>query len=51
MIRYPVVLNCFQLRKGSGGRGRFCGGEGIIREIEALRPLHAGILSGGKCVN
>ncbi|XP_075067731.1 5-oxoprolinase isoform X2 [Mixophyes fleayi] len=31
--RYPVVLKSFQLRPGSGGEGRFCGGDGVIREL------------------
>ena len=30
--RYPVVLNKFCLRKSSGGRGKFNGGDGLIRE-------------------
>ncbi|XP_069588101.1 5-oxoprolinase-like [Ranitomeya imitator] len=31
--RYPVVLKRFQLRPGSGGQGKFCGGDGVIREL------------------
>uniref|UniRef100_A0A2K5QXQ4 5-oxoprolinase, ATP-hydrolysing n=1 Tax=Cebus imitator TaxID=2715852 RepID=A0A2K5QXQ4_CEBIM len=31
--RYPVVLRRFELRRGSGGRGRFRGGDGVIREL------------------
>ncbi|XP_073522528.1 5-oxoprolinase-like isoform X1 [Phyllobates terribilis] len=31
--RYPVVLKRFQLRLDSGGRGKFCGGDGVIREL------------------
>ncbi|XP_072007170.1 5-oxoprolinase [Engystomops pustulosus] len=31
--RYPVVLKRFQLRPGSGGSGKFCGGDGVIREL------------------
>jgi hypothetical protein len=31
--RYPVVLRRFSLRKGSGGAGRFKGGDGVIREV------------------
>uniref|UniRef100_A0A4W2FE31 5-oxoprolinase, ATP-hydrolysing n=1 Tax=Bos indicus x Bos taurus TaxID=30522 RepID=A0A4W2FE31_BOBOX len=31
--RYPVILRRFELRLGSGGRGRFRGGDGIIREL------------------
>jgi len=43
--RYPVLLRQFSLRPGSGGRGRYSGGDGVIREIEFLRPMDVGILS------
>lgn len=43
--RFPVRLIRFELRRGSGGRGRWPGGEGVIREIEALAPLTFSILS------
>ncbi|GAX85880.1 hypothetical protein CEUSTIGMA_g13296.t1 [Chlamydomonas eustigma] len=48
--RYPVLLHCFKLRSGSGGSGFWRGGEGVIREIEALRPIDAGILSERRSV-
>ena len=43
--RYPVLLRRFGLRKGSGGDGKHKGGDGVIREIEPLRPLVMSILS------
>jgi len=43
--RYPVVLRTFGLREGSGGAGRHRGGDGVVRELEFLRPMQAGILS------
>ncbi|MBL8969966.1 MAG: hydantoinase B/oxoprolinase family protein [Myxococcales bacterium] len=43
--RYPVRLWRFGLRRGSGGAGRWAGGEGLVRELEFLRPLHVAILS------
>ncbi|KAL3135323.1 hypothetical protein ABBQ32_007517 [Trebouxia sp. C0010 RCD-2024] len=43
--RYPVVLHDFSLRQGSGGAGKFKGGDGVIREMEYLRPLTCSILS------
>jgi len=43
--RYPVLLREFSIRQGSGGRGLFQGGEGLIREIEFLQPLNVAILS------
>ena len=43
--RYPVLLREFSIRKGSGGEGKFKGGDGVIREIEFLAPLKVAILS------
>eukprot|EP00804_Cyclotella_cryptica_P028064 CCRYP_017277-RB/>CCRYP_017277-RB protein AED:0.02 eAED:0.02 QI:1864/1/1/1/1/1/3/86/802 len=43
--RYPVLLRQFGLRKGSGGNGKHRGGDGVVREIEPLRPLTMSILS------
>ena len=36
--RYPLRLHRHSLRDGSGGRGKFHGGLGIVREYEALEP-------------
>jgi len=43
--RYPVRVHEFSIRRGSGGRGKFRGGDGIVRQIEFLRPLRVSILS------
>jgi 5-oxoprolinase (ATP-hydrolysing) len=43
--RYPVLLREFALRRGSGGKGQFNGGDGLVREVEFLEPLNAAILS------
>ncbi len=43
--RYPVILRAFHLREGSGGKGKFVGGDGVVREIEFLEPLKVSILS------
>jgi len=43
--RYPVRLHRFGIRRGSGGEGRWRGGDGVIREIEFLVPLEFSILS------
>lgn len=32
-LRYPVILKKFSLRSGSGGRGAFSGGDGVIRQL------------------
>jgi N-methylhydantoinase B len=36
---YPVRVRELGLRRGSGGTGRHRGGDGIVREIEALAPM------------
>src|SRR5688500_14662912 len=43
--RYPVILERFAIRRGSGGRGRHRGGDGVERRIRFLEPMRAGILS------
>ncbi|MDR4507593.1 MAG: hydantoinase B/oxoprolinase family protein [Candidatus Brocadiaceae bacterium] len=44
-LRFPVMLREFSLRKNSGGTGAYRGGNGLIREIEAMEPLNMAILS------
>ncbi|MXO66737.1 hydantoinase B/oxoprolinase family protein [Altericroceibacterium endophyticum] len=39
--RYPVILEQFALRKGSGGDGEWRGGDGAIRAIRACEPMSA----------
>ncbi|KAK7701289.1 hypothetical protein SLS64_010332 [Diaporthe eres] len=43
--RYPVLLREFSIRKGSGGKGRFNGGCGVVRDWECRYPLTFGIIS------
>jgi 5-oxoprolinase (ATP-hydrolysing) len=43
--RFPVVLESFRIRRGSGGRGRHRGGDGVVRRIRFLEPMTAAILS------
>jgi 5-oxoprolinase (ATP-hydrolysing) len=43
--RYPVRVRRFAIRRGSGGAGRHRGGDGVVRELEFLRPLTLSILS------
>ena len=43
--RYPVRVHEFSIRRGSGGAGQHCGGDGILRKIEFLKPLRVSILS------
>ena len=44
-LSYPLRVERYALRLGSGGRGRFWGGEGVIREITALEPCRVSIVS------
>jgi len=41
----PVRVRRYSLRRGSGGKGRFTGGDGIVREYEFLAPAQVNILS------
>ncbi len=42
---YPVRVRRYGVRRGSGGRGRYRGGDGVVREIELLCPAEVTILS------
>ncbi|NJO44798.1 MAG: 5-oxoprolinase [Oscillatoriales cyanobacterium RM2_1_1] len=44
--RFPVLLEAFNIRPGSGGNGQFKGGNGILRRLNFLEPMTASILSG-----
>ncbi|HEY2518212.1 MAG TPA: hydantoinase B/oxoprolinase family protein, partial [Polyangiaceae bacterium] len=48
--RYPVRLEGFEIRQGSGGAGRWHGGNGAIRRLRFLEPMSAAILSGHRTV-
>jgi 5-oxoprolinase (ATP-hydrolysing) len=43
--RFPVLLESFAIRRGSGGAGRHRGGDGAVRRIRFLEPMTAAILS------
>src|SRR5699024_7606180 len=43
--RFPVLLESFAIRRGSGGQGRWHGGDGTLRRIRFLEPMPAAILS------
>lgn len=49
-FRYPVRLEEFSIRKNSGGKGQFQGGNGIIRRITFLEPVALSILSQHRVV-
>jgi 5-oxoprolinase (ATP-hydrolysing) len=48
--RFPVRLESFEIRRGSGGHGRWRGGEGALRRVRFLEPMTAAILSGHRLV-
>ena len=37
-MKYPLLIRRYAVRRGSGGRGKYRGGDGIVREYEFLRP-------------
>jgi 5-oxoprolinase (ATP-hydrolysing) len=48
--RFPVRLESFEIRHGSGGAGRRRGGNGAVRRVRFLEPMTAAILSGHRLV-
>jgi 5-oxoprolinase (ATP-hydrolysing) len=48
--RFPVLLEGFEIRAGSGGAGRWRGGNGGVRRLRFLEPMTAAILSGHRHV-
>ena len=48
--RHPVVVRRFAIRRGSGGRGVWRGGDGVVREVEFLEPATAAVLSERRAV-
>ncbi|KAH7915573.1 Hydantoinase B/oxoprolinase [Hygrophoropsis aurantiaca] len=43
--RYPILMHRFGLRPGSGGDGKWRGGDGVIREFEVTQGMQVSILS------
>jgi 5-oxoprolinase (ATP-hydrolysing) len=43
--RYPVRVREFSIRRGSGGRGRHSGGDGVVRSLEFLKTVDVSIVS------
>lgn len=48
--RLPVLLESFRVREGSGGRGRWHGGDGVERRLRFLEPVTVALLSGHRRV-
>ena len=47
-FRFPVRLESYEIRAGSGGNGRWKGGNGGMRRVLFLEPMTASILSNGR---
>jgi len=47
-FRFPVRLESYEIRAGSGGAGRWTGGNGGVRRVRFLEPMTASILSNGR---
>ena len=47
-FRFPVRLESYEIRPGSGGRGAFAGGDGAVRRMRFLEPMTASILSNNR---
>jgi 5-oxoprolinase (ATP-hydrolysing) len=48
--RFPVLLEEFAIRHGSGGAGRHRGGDGALRRLRFLEPMEAGMLANRRRV-
>ena len=48
--RYPIQLESFSLRSDSGGKGKYTGGNGVIRRLKFLEPMTANILSSHRLI-
>jgi 5-oxoprolinase (ATP-hydrolysing) len=48
--RYPVRVERFEIRRGSGGKGKYSGGNGVIRELFFKQKLQVNILSQHRMV-
>jgi 5-oxoprolinase (ATP-hydrolysing) len=43
--RYPLYVDEFSIRKGSGGSGLYKGGDGVVRKLKFLEPMQVSLLS------
>lgn len=49
-FRYPVMLESFEIMRGSGGKGKFNGGDGTLRKIKFLQKMQIALLTGHRRV-
>ena len=43
-LAYPIRVERYELRRGSGGAGQHRGGDGVVRELRALEPCRLSVL-------
>ena len=48
--RFPVILDSFSIRRGSGGKGKHRGGDGVIRRVRFREQMTASMLSGHRII-
>lgn len=48
--RFPVLIEAFAIRRGSGGKGACRGGDGAVRRIRFLEAMDAGILANRRLI-
>jgi 5-oxoprolinase (ATP-hydrolysing) len=48
--RYPVRLESYEINPDSGGKGKWCGGNGGVRKIRFLEMMTASVLSNNRLV-
>jgi 5-oxoprolinase (ATP-hydrolysing) len=48
--RFPVLVEEFSIRRGSGGAGEWSGGDGAVRRIRFREPMHANVLANRRRV-
>lgn len=49
-LRFPVRLEEFSIRRGSGGAGKYRGGNGVVRKLRFLEPMTATMLSSHRVI-
>ena len=49
-LRFPVINEEFSIRRGSGGKGRHDGGDGVVRKLRFLEPMTATVLTSHRKV-
>ena len=48
--RFPVLLEQFAIRRDTGGKGKYCGGNGVVRRIRFLEAMETNIISSHRSI-